>query len=439
MAWKAIYIIYITVYIIVNFYCAIKIEENLNSIKRKQIFYFAIIFNFGILFFFKYFDFFSDNLNQLFAITQIEYRTSALNLILPMGISFYTFQIVSYVVDVYNRKLKAERHLGTFYLFITYFPQLVAGPIERAHNLISQLKDLRNRIDNAAVIAGLQQIILGFFKKIVIADRLSPYVDQVYSFPEGYSGLNIAIATFFFTIQIYCDFSGYTDIAIGSSRLLGVKLMDNFRTPYFSKSISEFWSRWHISLSTWFRDYVYIPLGGNRVVKWRWYYNIFITFAISGFWHGANWTYIFWGILHGSYLVLAIIALPITSKIDTIFFGKLPKLKTAINMLLTFILVYFTWIFFRAENINDAFFIFRKILMLKSDLGTFTVAIDNFGVFSFMVSLGLIGLLFLYEALLNLRLIRSNFRSDLFLSAMFFVLILLFGVMGSKSFIYFQF
>lgn len=439
MAWKAEYVLLIIASILINYWCANEIHSSESSSRRKFIFRLSLFFNLGMLFVFKYFNFFNDNLNELFSLTGIGWNSPAADLILPMGISFYTFQVMSYVIDVYKYNLKPEKHLGIFSLFVTFFPQLVAGPIERAGNLISQLRDLRNKIDNEAVISGFQLIVIGFFKKLVIADRVSVYVDRIFLYPEGYSGLHIAIAVFFFSVQIYCDFSGYSDIATGSARLLGVRLMDNFKSPYFSTSISEFWSRWHISLSTWFRDYVYIPLGGNRVVKWKWYYNLIITFLVSGFWHGANWTFLAWGFIHGSYLVLGLLFSGFNNKIGNALFGKMPLAGKLINMTITFILVYFAWIFFRAENIGEAFFMIDKIMHLNEDLHLFEIAIADFGVFSMMVSWFAILLLVLYEFLLAKEIINKSYYSRLITTTILTVVTLTLGEMGSKSFIYFQF
>jgi D-alanyl-lipoteichoic acid acyltransferase DltB (MBOAT superfamily) len=326
-----------------------------------------------------------------------------------------------------------------FALFVTFFPQLVAGPIERAGHLLSSLRDLRNKLDNEMIISAVQLIILGFFKKLVIADRISSYVNEVYAFPSDFSGLNVAIATLFFALQIYCDFSGYSDIAIGSARLLGVKLMDNFKSPYFAQSISEFWSRWHISLSTWFRDYLYIPLGGNRVIKWRWYYNLFITFMVSGLWHGANWTFLFWGMLHGSYLVAGYLLRDFLGRNGVTLPARSDGWVGAARTLITCALVYFAWIFFRAQDMDDAFLVIRKILTLHTDLNRFTIGMTLFGVFSMVVSVASIIILFVYEWLLASRRFSNNHTFRIFASILLCCMTLLLGVMGSKSFIYFQF
>ncbi|MFM7767267.1 MAG: MBOAT family O-acyltransferase, partial [Bacteroidota bacterium] len=343
---------------LVNYVCSIALERSDSIQIRKRILWLALLFDMGTLFLFKYYGFVSDNLNALFSFTGIDYHAPVMRMILPMGISFYTFQIMGYVIDVYRRQLPAERNFGFFTLFVTFFPHLVAGPIERAGNLIAQLKDLRNKVDAKTLTSGAALMAMGFFKKLVVADRLCLYVDKVYLFPEGFEGFQVLIATLFFAIQIYCDFSGYTDIAIGCAMLLGVHLMYNFRSPYMSASVSEFWSRWHISLSTWFRDYLYIPLGGNRVVKWRWYYNLYITFVISGFWHGANWTFIVWGALHGTYLVVGLL---LNEWLKGKFINDERRWTRPLKVLMTFTFVCFAWIFFRADSMQSAWIVIAKL------------------------------------------------------------------------------
>lgn len=435
MAWKTEYILLLLTVCLVNFTCAIAIERSDSISIRKRILWLAMLFDLGTLFLFKYYGFVSDNLNSLFASAGVDFQTPVMRLLLPMGISFYTFQIMGYVIDVYRKELNAERNFGFFTLFVTFFPQLVAGPIERAGNLISQLKDLRNKVDTKTLMAGATLMAIGFFKKLVVADRLCLYVDKVYLFPEGFEGLQVLLATLFFAIQIYCDFSGYTDIAIGCAMLLGVHLMDNFRSPYLSASVSEFWSRWHISLSTWFRDYLYIPLGGNRVVKWRWYYNLYITFVISGFWHGANWTFLAWGALHGTYLVIGLILDGwLKTKSIQNHFGWLRPLK----VLFTFILVCFAWIFFRADSMQSAWIVITKLADFFNGHSTFDPVIKGFGVFSLTLSAVSIMLLFALESE-KIRKATKGTASSIILVTFLVAITLCFGVMGSRSFIYFQF
>ncbi|MBL4653924.1 MAG: MBOAT family protein, partial [Flavobacteriales bacterium] len=343
MCWKAEYIILIAVSTIIDYIVAINIYKSKFKFIRKILLGISLVLNLGILFAFKYFNFFSQSILDSFNYFNIFYDVDFFDLLLPVGISFYTFQTLSYTIDVYRGKSKPETHLGIFALYVSFWPQLVAGPIERSTHLIPQFHQ-NHTFDYKRVVDGLRLMLWGFFKKIVIADRLAVYVNQVYNHPGWYDGFTVIFATVFFAFQIYCDFSGYSDIAIGSARIMGYDLMDNFNRPYFSKSIREFWSRWHISLSTWFRDYLYIPLGGNRVVKWRWHYNLFITFLISGLWHGANWTFIVWGGLHGIYLI---VELKTNSILEPV--RNLNKWYSKFTMVLfTFGLVLFSWIFFRA-------------------------------------------------------------------------------------------
>lgn len=308
--------------------------------------------NLGLLFFFKYFNFLSINLNKMFSSFAIPIASPVLDILLPVGISFYTFQTLSYTIDVYNRKIPAEKHFGYFALYVSFFPQLVAGPIERPQNLLPQLK-IKHEFDYERVTYGLKLMAWGLFKKMVIADTLAIYVNKVYNNLPEYQGFVLVIATVFFTLQIYCDFSGYSDIAIGAARMLGIDLMKNFNAPYLATSIKDFWSRWHISLSTWFRDYVYIPLGGNRVdFSWQ-IFNLLVTFLLSGLWHGANWTFVVWGALHGFLLILETLY-------DRYVGKKLfeeNKFVIVAKTVATFSVVAFAWIFFRANNIDDAFYV----------------------------------------------------------------------------------
>jgi D-alanyl-lipoteichoic acid acyltransferase DltB (MBOAT superfamily) len=366
MCWKIDYIVLIIASTLIDYFVAQKMATIETKIKRKKWLLISIITNLSILFGFKYFNFFNENVQALFNSLNIFYGVSSFDLLLPVGISFYTFQTLSYTIDVYNGRTQAQKHLGIFAVYVSFFPQLVAGPIERSKNLLPQFY-IEHKFSFNRIKYGLQQMLWGFFKKVVIADRLAIVVDAVYNNLDDYTGISLLVATLFFAFQIYCDFSGYSDIAIGSARIMGFELMDNFKRPYFSKSILEFWRRWHISLSTWFRDYLYIPLGGSRVVKWRWYYNLFITFIISGLWHGANWTFITWGGLHGIFLILAIIL----TKPER-YIIKMLRLDNSIihkiyKVTFTFSLVCFAWIFFRANNISDALYIINNLFIDISD------------------------------------------------------------------------
>ena len=314
----------------------------------------------GILGIFKYFNFVNDTFRYLFRSAGLDYGFSGLNILLPIGISFFTFQALGYTIDVYRGTHEAERHLGRFALYISFFPQLVAGPIERAGHLLAQLKR-ENHFDVARLSEGGKLIAWGLFKKMVIADQLASYVNRVYENPNLYSGSTLLLATYFFAFQIYCDFSGYSDIAIGSARILGYDLMQNFRLPYFATSIRDFWRRWHISLSSWFADYLYVPLGGNRVAQRRWILNIFIVFLLSGFWHGANWTFVAWGGLHACYYLLEALAGKIKKRLWRV--PVLPNSATRwLKIFVTFHLVVLAWVFFRARTLPNAFLIVGRIL-----------------------------------------------------------------------------
>ncbi|MCO6501209.1 MAG: MBOAT family protein [Vicingus serpentipes] len=346
-----------------------------NPKKRKKLLIISIIINLGILGFFKYYNFFVDSFIDLFHLFGVALNKGTLVVLLPVGISFYTFQTLSYTIDIYREKLKPAKDPIAFFAFVAFFPQLVAGPIERAIDLLPQF--LKNRKFNYQfAMSGLRMALWGLFKKVVIADNLSKYVDIIYSSPEDYYGLSVIIATIFFTFQVYCDFSGYSDIAIGVARLFGFKLMTNFRTPLFSTSMKEFWSRWHISLSTWFRDYLYIPLGGNRGSKEKWAFNIFITFLISGLWHGASWAFAIWGALNGFYLVYAIYTENIRKKINT-FLGvtHFPKILKIFQIISTFCLFAFSLMIFRAESGYDAITLFKH---LPQKVGVHFSSLSNF-------------------------------------------------------------
>jgi D-alanyl-lipoteichoic acid acyltransferase DltB (MBOAT superfamily) len=285
-----------------------------------------------------------------------------LNLLLPVGISFYTFQTLSYVIDVYYGRVQAERHFGIYATFISFFPQLVAGPIERTSNLLPQI-NREKKFDYDLAIYGARQMLWGFFKKIAVADVVSVYVDQVYDNLQACTGFDLLLAIFFFTIQIYCDFSGYSDIAIGVAKLLGVNLMKNFASPYFALSVKEFWSRWHISLSTWFRDYVYIPLGGNRCSKVKNYMNLMVTFLVSGLWHGANWTFVIWGGIHG--------AAQVFEKAVGLDKPKYNKVNSVISWAFVFLFCNLAWVFFRADSIQDAVFVIFHVFAGITNIKTF--------------------------------------------------------------------
>ena len=339
---------------LIDYSVGIRLSKEENISKRKVLLWISILVNLGFLGFFKYYNFFLDNFITAFSFFGTPINVQGLNIILPIGISFYTFQTLSYTIDVYKRKLKPTKDFIAFTAFVSFFPQLVAGPIERATNLLPQFYKKRTFEYNKAV-DGLRQILWGLFKKIVIADNSAQIANEIFNNSSDYSGSTLVIGAVFFTFQIYGDFSGYSDIAIGTSRLFGFNLKQNFAFPYFSRDIAEFWRRWHISLSTWFRDYLYIPLGGSRGGTWMKVRNTFAIFIVSGFWHGANFTFIVWGALNALYFLPLLLLNKNRANTDTVAQGKyLPNIKEFFQIGLTFSLTVLAWIFFRAENIGHA-------------------------------------------------------------------------------------
>ncbi len=364
MSWNPAYIILIISSTLIDYFASLKMSKIDERKKRRIYLALSIITNLGLLFTFKYYNFFSMTANLALDKFGLFYHLPKLKVLLPVGISFYTFQTLSYTIDVYYDKIKPEKHLGIFAVYVSFFPQLVAGPIERAKNLLPQFRE-KYTFNYEQIRSGLLLMAWGFFKKLIIADRVAAFVDPVYADPAQYNGVESLVATYFFAFQIYCDFSGYSDIAIGAALIMGFKLMQNFRRPYFAQSVQEFWGRWHISLSTWFRDYLYIPLGGNRVSKWRWLLNLMIVFVVSGLWHGAYFTFIIWGFLHGFYLIFAILTKPFKDRLLSITgLVKFPRLIKYTNIIITFHLVLFAWIFFRADYISYAKIIINNILSI---------------------------------------------------------------------------
>ena len=333
--------------------------------KRKILLWTSILINLGFLGFFKYYNFFLENFVSAFSLLGMEIKANSLKIILPVGISFYTFQTLSYTIDVYKRKLESTKDILSFAAFVSFFPQLVAGPIERASNLLPQFY-IKRRFDYHKAVDGMRQILWGLFKKIVVADNCAEFANQIFNNSADYSGSTLVLGAIFFTFQIYGDFSGYSDIAIGTSRLFGFDLMNNFSFPYFSRDISEFWRRWHISLSSWFRDYIYIPLGGSRVGTLLKIRNTFIIFIVSGFWHGANWTFIVWGALNAIYFLPLLLTKNNRNNITIVANNRiLPTIKEFFSILTTFGLTVIAWIFFRAENIQHALSYLSEIFSLS--------------------------------------------------------------------------
>ena len=444
MCWKVEYIGLILLSTGIDYLCAQKIEKD--PARKKGWLGLSLVTNLGILTTFKYFNFFIDQVEHVAQFLGIDWVSPHLNVLLPVGISFYTFQTLSYTIDVYRGETRASRHLGMFAIYVAYFPQLVAGPIERSRRLLSQIEN-PFPFSFPALQAGVTLILWGLFKKMVVADRLAPYVVNVYGNVTAHDGPSLLLATYFFAFQIYGDFSGYTDIARGSSLLLGIKLIENFHFPYSSTSIGEFWHRWHVSLSTWFRDYLYIPLGGSRMGRIFNFRNLMLVFLISGLWHGANWTFLVWGGLHGLYLV--------GEKIKDYYFKdwnmiKNPLIKRLKNQLITFHLVVLAWIFFRANSLGDALYIVKNIFKgWPSDffsygkyLLPFTNSNKALGVF--LLSVFLIVFMECVQWVARNPHYRERLwqKSPAMQTAAFFVLgymVLFLGVFNRSSFIYFQF
>jgi alginate O-acetyltransferase complex protein AlgI len=339
---------------LIDYSVGVTLSKEQNTSKRKVLLWISILINLGFLGFFKYYNFFLDNFVTAFSFFGTPINAQGLNIILPVGISFYTFQTLSYTIDVYKRKLEPTEDFIAFTAFVSFFPQLVAGPIERASNLLPQFYKKRT-FEYAKAVDGLRQILWGLFKKIVIADNSAQVANEIFNNSADYSGSTLVLGAIFFTFQIYGDFSGYSDIAIGTSRLFGINLKQNFAFPYFSRDIAEFWRRWHISLSTWFRDYLYIPLGGSRGGTWMKVRNTFIIFIVSGFWHGANWTFIVWGALNALYFIPLLLLKKNRVNTDVVAKGKyLPNIREFFQIGITFSLTVLAWTFFRAENIGHA-------------------------------------------------------------------------------------
>jgi len=440
MAFIPAYILILFVTILIDYLAGIYLDR-VKPEHKKLLLWISIVATCLVLFVFKYFYFFTHSFINVVGIFGWELTDPALKIILPIGLSFHTFQSLSYVIEVYRGHQKPERDFITYATYVMFFPQLVAGPIERPQNLIHQFHEKHN-FDYQQVTSGLKQMAWGFFKKLVIADRLALYVNDVYGAPANFNGLQLTLATVFFAYQIYCDFSGYSDIALGSARILGFRMMTNFNDPYASGSIVEFWRRWHISLSTWFRDYLYIPLGGNRVGPLRHQLNLLITFTVSGLWHGANWTYIIWGALNGVYLIVG----TWTQGVRDRFFGLVGLrqgtfLRGVIRISTTFILTCFAWVIFRASTVADAHYILTNFW---KGWNLHAISTPQFLLRQLPVA---------FLAVLILELIQWLRRNPTLLSrlpnlptvvrwpayASAVVAILLFGVYRNNQFIYFQF
>lgn len=425
------------------------IEDEKKSIRIKKIWVFAsFAINLSILSIFKYFNFFSESLNILFSSLNLTINLPSFDIMLPVGISFYTFQALSYTMDVYRRDVKAERNLGKYALFVSFFPQLISGPIEKSKNFLSQIEE-KHYFDYYRIKNGILLMIWGFFQKVVVADRLGMLVNTVYNSPKSYKGFQIILATIFYAFQIYCDFGAYSDIARGAAKVMGFSLTKNFERPYFSKSIKEFWRRWHISLSTWFRDYLYIPLGGSRHGRLRKYINTMIVFLVSGLWHGADFTFIIWGGLHGVYQIIGDILSPVKGKLIKGFNIRTKEFNyKLLQVITTFILVDFAWIFFRANTYSDAITLIKNMFYFNPwifiDKSIYSLGLDSKEFFLAVISIIIVLAMNLLQRKrdLTLQFSKQNlvFRWLIYVTAI--IAILIFGVFAgydAQQFIYFQF
>ena len=435
--WRFLGLILLSSFI--DFTVGAKIQKESNLSTKKKWLIVSILTNLGILGFFKYFNFFTQSFADLFSIFGYEFNAFSLNIILPVGISFYTFQSMSYTIDIYNSKLEPVKDPILFLSYVSFFPQLVAGPIERAASLLPQLSSKRV-FDYTLGVEGCRQILWGLFKKVIVADNCALVVDSIFLDPSGRSSVILILGTIFFAFQIYCDFSGYSDIAIGIAKLLGIKLMTNFKVPYFSRDIAEFWRRWHISLSTWFRDYLYIPLGGSQGSQVTVIRNVFIIFIVSGFWHGANWTFLVWGFLNALYFLPLLLTNKNKNHKGLIAENRvLPTIKEFTFMSITFFQTCFAWIFFRATNLSEAFVyiksIFTNPIISQSDLNV--ILSSKVAIIGIFILVSIEWIFRNYEFQFDLSHVQSAFlRWPMYVM----VIIGMLSFAGNKhSFIYFQF
>ncbi len=392
--WRFLFLLMFST--LLDYFSGIQIEKANNSKQSKVWLWLSIVINLGFLAVFKYYNFFIGSVANAFGALGFQFNPFTFNLILPVGISFYTFHGLSYILDIYYKRIKAEKNFVDYAVFVSFFPLLIAGPIERATHLLPQIKKCRIP-DYIKAVDGLRQILWGLFKKIVIADHCAKYANLIFNNTADYSGTTLLLGAIFFAFQIYGDFSGYSDIALGTARLFGIDLLRNFAFPYFSRDIAEFWRRWHISLSSWFRDYVYIPLGGNKGTTYQKIRNIFIIFLVSGFWHGANWTFIAWGILNAIFFLPLMLRNKNRNHIEIVAMNSaLPSLKEAFQILTAFILTCFAWIFFRADSISHAVeylsSMFSGLTSMSSYLQTLDILYDDIGIGLLAVLFSFIGI-----------------------------------------------
>ena len=447
MWWNPRYAVLIFTSTVIDYFAALQMGKQPDRRGRRKYLYISLLGNLGLLGFFKYFNFLNESIRAVMDSTGVPYPVPALDILLPVGISFYTFQTLGYAVDVYRGDQKPERHFGIFALYVSFFPQLVAGPIERSKRLMPQLHT-RHPWSYERTLAGLRLMLWGFFKKVLIADGLAEVVDFIYGDPTAQTGIQLAVGNYVFAVQIYCDFSGYSDIACGAAKVMGYDLMENFRRPYFSESMAEFWRRWHISLMTWFRDYVYFPLGGGRVGRWRTYRNIMIVFLISGIWHGASWKFVVWGAFNAVILIVTPWAIVLASwGLHAMNLPVLPWKNRKGRILAVFITFHLWWysiISFRADSLSDAVYIMMHIHQWHDPLEQLGVLLDRFGPRWSVIMVAFVALLFSVEFLERHRDSREVIGFwPVWLRvpacAALLIAVLVFGEFGLRQFVYFQF
>jgi D-alanyl-lipoteichoic acid acyltransferase DltB (MBOAT superfamily) len=438
--WRFLFLLIFSTFL--DYTTGIKISDTENVKRKKFWFWFSIIVNLGFLCVFKYYNFFAESFADALSLLGVKVNIKTLQIILPVGISFYTFHGLSYVIDIYKKRILPERNVINYSLFVSFFPLLVAGPIERATHLLPQIIKERE-FNKKYAIDGMRQILWGLFKKIVIADNCADFANLIFEHSTNYSGSTLFLGAFFFTFQIYCDFSGYSDIALGTARLFGFDLLRNFAFPYFSRDIAEFWRRWHISLSSWFKDYLYIPLGGNQGNIWKKVRNTFIIFLVSGFWHGANWTFIIWGLLNAIYIMPSIIFSTNRKNLDIVAKGKLvPSAREVIEIVVTFSLTVFAWIFFRANNLHHA--LSYVTAMFSKTLFTIPELLNKKSTITLIVLILFLVVTEWFQrekqhALQFNNVTKSNRYFIYLFTSVIIWSIILWGEFGVKSFIYFQF
>jgi alginate O-acetyltransferase complex protein AlgI len=437
MAFVPVYIFILAFTIVVDYFAGILIGQAKGK-KKRQYLILSLVANIGTLCFFKYYNFFNDSLSYLLGLGQWHNPIPQLSILLPIGLSFHTFQAMSYTIEVYRGNQKPERHFGIYALYVMFYPQLVAGPIERPQNLLHQFRQ-KKEFDSARVFEGLKLMVWGLFKKLVIADRVAIYVDGAYNYYDQVSGVALILATIMFSFQVYCDFSGYSDIAIGTAKVMGYDLMINFKRPIFARSTGEFWKRWHISLSTWFKDYLYFPLGGNRVPLLRRCANLMLVFLISGLWHGANWTFVIWGAINGVYVVAGMVTQQVRNKWwNKTGIQRIPVLHQGINIAVTFLLIAFSRVFFRSENVTQASAIFKKMYSFSGSLANENATMLAYSFFAIAFLIAVEFRREFFPASFSLSQHRSFAVRNAYY-ALLILLILLIGVYDGGQFIYFQF